>query len=248
MEVKPIVILPTYNEVENIGLLVPEILKELPCAHLLVVDDNSPDGTGKAVLEMGEKDGRIILEPGKMKSGYGKACIRGYRYALKRDYTHIFQMDVDFSHPPDLLPVLLKRTKEASVVAGSRYAPGGGTIGWGPGRKILSAGSNVFARCMTGLPYHDITGGFRCFRREVIEALVPEFGNIKSQGYVFLVDITVRIHRMGYSMAEVPFIFVNRVRGSSKMGFKIILEAVKQLFVLRTELNTIVTHRRSSKS
>jgi dolichol-phosphate mannosyltransferase len=223
--------LPCYNEVENISLLIPEIFQVLPEASIVVIDDNSPDGTGDAVRAL--KDKRVKLISREKKEGYGTAMIAGYDYALQNDFTHILQMDVDFSHPPEVLRSLLEKSKEADFVVGCRYMKGGGTKGWGAFRKILSAGGNLFARTILNLPYKDMTGGLRLYRRSVLEELSPEMKTMDSKGYIFLVDMFFRIHQHKFKVGEVPYVFQDRVRGKSKMNARIILEAMFQVISLR---------------
>ena len=213
---KAAVVIPTYNERENIGLLVEEIIALPLDVQVIVVDDNSPDGTGELLDEMAARVPglRVVHRPGKL--GLGTAHIAGFRLALEMDADCILSMDADFSHQPRYIPELLEAAQQADIVIGSRYVPGGGSVNCGMNRTMLSQGANAFARLMLGLRAHDCTAGFRCYRRAVLEN--APLDEIFSNGYSFLIEMLYKCQRLGYSVAEVPIIFENRQRGSSKIS------------------------------
>ena len=207
-----------------------------PDIHVLVVDDNSPDGTGQLVADWAETpqyEGRLFLLRRAGKLGLGTAYIAGFRWALARSYRRILEMDADFSHNPRYLPDLLAAAEEADLVLGSRYVPGGGVKNWGFWRRFLSRGGSLYARVLLGLPYQDLTGGFKCFRREVLETL--DLGAVRSNGYSFQIELTYRAHCKGFKIKEVPIIFEDREVGKSKMSKNIFLEAVLMVWKLRME-------------
>ena len=231
-----LIIIPTYNEKENLGPLLEAVYEIRPDIHVLVVDDNSPDGTGQLVAEWAETpqyEGRLFLLRRAGKLGLGTAYIAGFRWALARSYRRILEMDADFSHNPRYLPELLAAAEEADLVLGSRYVPGGGVKNWGFWRRFLSRGGSLYARVLLGLPYQDLTGGFKCFRREVLETL--DLGAIRSNGYSFQIELTYRAHCKGFKIKEVPIIFEDREVGKSKMSKNIFLEAVLMVWKLRME-------------
>ena len=231
-----LIIIPTYNEKENLGPLLEAVYEIRPDIHVLVVDDNSPDGTGQLVAEWAETpqyEGRLFLLRRAGKLGLGTAYIAGFRWALARSYRRILEMDADFSHNPRYLPELLAAAEEADLVLGSRYVPGGGVKNWGFWRRFLSRGGSLYARVLLGLPYQDLTGGFKCFRREVLETL--DLGAVRSNGYSFQIELTYRAHCKGFKIKEVPIIFEDREVGKSKMSKNIFLEAVLMVWKLRME-------------
>ena len=231
-----LIIIPTYNEKENLGPLLEAIYEIRPDIHVLVVDDNSPDGTGQLVAEWADSpqyEGRLFLLRRAGKLGLGTAYIAGFRWALARSYRRILEMDADFSHNPRYLPDLLAAAEEADLVLGSRYVPGGGVKNWGFWRRFLSRGGSLYARVLLGLPYQDLTGGFKCFRREVLETL--DLGAVRSNGYSFQIELTYRAHCKGFKIKEVPIIFEDREVGKSKMSKNIFLEAVLMVWKLRME-------------
>ena len=231
-----LIIIPTYNEKENLGPLLEAIYEIRPDIHVLVVDDNSPDGTGQLVAEWAEApqyEGRLFLLRRAGKLGLGTAYIAGFRWALARSYRRILEMDADFSHNPRYLPDLLAAAEEADLVLGSRYVPGGGVKNWGFWRRFLSRGGSLYARVLLGLPYQDLTGGFKCFRREVLETL--DLGAVRSNGYSFQIELTYRAHCKGFKIKEVPIVFEDREVGKSKMSKNIFLEAVLMVWKLRME-------------
>ncbi len=227
------VVIPTYNERDNIAQLLSAIRAVAPDLHVLVVDDNSPDGTGALVDQLSAHDERVraLRRPGRL--GYGTAVADGMARALAEGAGLVLTMDADFSHDPKHLPELLLRAEECEVVVGSRYVPGGGTRNWGLLRRALSAGANLVARALLGLPVHDCTGGFRCYHRAVVERINPS--TIAVEGYGFLTASLFRCHRAGYRLGEVPIIFEDRRFGQSKLSKRIIVEAVGVVFRLFLE-------------
>ena len=226
------VVLPTYNEAENLGPLVEAVLAKLPpSGQVLVVDDNSPDGTGEVADHLAERHENVQVLHRRHKEGLGPAYIAGFREALARGAGLVVEMDADFSHDPAYLPRLLEAAEHAGVVLGSRYVDGGGVSEWGALRQAISRGGSTYARLVLGLEVRDLTGGFKCFRREVLEAI--DLDSISTRGYAFQVEMTYRAVRRGYKVAEVPIIFRERRVGKSKMGLSIVAEAVWRLPLLR---------------
>ncbi|MDH4223271.1 MAG: polyprenol monophosphomannose synthase [candidate division Zixibacteria bacterium] len=228
---KILIIIPTYNEKENIGKIIPLVLEKDPRIEVLVVDDNSPDGTAKIVEELNSNNSRIKLIRRAEKTGLGTAYITGFHYALENGYDCIFEMDSDFSHNPDYIPDFLNAIKEADLVLGSRYIKGVNVVNWPISRLLLSFYANVYARWVTGLPVRDSTGGFKCFRRNVLEKIGLD--NIHSNGYAFQIEMSFRAWRNGFKIKEIPIIFVDRRAGESKMSKKIVREAVWMVWKLR---------------
>jgi dolichol-phosphate mannosyltransferase len=225
------VIIPTYNERENIGALLPRILEQ-PRFRVLVVDDNSPDGTATLVEDMIAEHDRIGLLKRPGKQGLGTAYVAGFRRALGEGAAFVFEMDADFSHDPSYLPALLAAAEEQyDAVIGSRYVPGGGTTDWGVVRRLISRGGNLYARAILGLRVMDATGGFRCYRRKVLETI--DLGDIRSNGYSFQIEMTYRARCAGFRVGEVPIIFPDRRVGHSKMSRRIVLEALVTVWRLR---------------
>lgn len=225
------VVIPTYNERDNIGTLLPRLL-ELPGVRVLVVDDSSPDGTAEVVAQLAAAEPRVDLlsRPGKL--GLGTAYIAGFRRALAAGAEYICEMDADFSHDPRYLPTLIGAAVERYDLAlGSRYVPGGATTDWGLLRKIISRGGNIYAGLILGLPVRDATGGFRCYRRRVLEAV--NLDSVQSNGYSFQIEMVYRTLRAGFSIGEVPIIFPDRRVGRSKMSRRIVLEALLTVWRLR---------------
>ncbi len=227
-----LIIIPTYNERENIPLIIPEIKKQLPQAHILVVDDNSPDGTSALVKELAiGTDGIHILDRSK-KEGLGKAYIAGFKWALERDYDLIFEMDADFSHNPEYLPGFVEAAKDADLVIGSRYLNGTvNVVNWPLKRLLLSYFGNVAARMIAGMKIMDCTGGFKCFRAETLRTL--NLDKIASSGYSFQVEMNFYVQRAGLTIKEIPIIFKDRELGVSKMSSSIVKEALGLLWKLR---------------
>jgi len=222
--------LPTFNERENVERMLHALV---PLGvHVLVIDDNSPDGTGEIADRVAaELDGVSVLHRAR-KEGLGPAYIEGFGRALADGADYVISMDCDFSHDPADVPRLIAKAEEgADVVIGSRYVPGGGTRNWGLGRRIVSAGGSLYARTILGLRIRDMTGGFRCFRRTVLEAV--DLGTIGTKGYAFQIELTYRALRHGFAVAEVPIVFTDRTAGQSKMTRAIFLEAVRKVPELR---------------
>jgi dolichol-phosphate mannosyltransferase len=226
------VVLPTYNEAANIERLVTEVLDKLPAGgQILIVDDSSPDGTGEIAARLASERGAVHLLSRPRKEGLGPAYIAGFRRALSEGAGLVVEMDSDFSHEPAYLPRLLDAAGRADVAIGSRYVPGGGVTEWGAVRRGISRGGSAYARIALGLPVHDLTGGFKCFRREVLEAI--DLGSIRSRGYAFQVEMTYRAIELGFEVVEVPIVFRDRQAGNSKMSRSIVLEAIWRVPLLR---------------
>jgi len=230
---KILVIIPTFNERENIATIIPAVKKQLQGCHILVVDDNSPDKTAEIIQNMQKEDTDLHLLQRSEKSGLGKAYLAGFSWALQREYTHIFQMDADFSHEPRFLPDFINAVEDADLVIGSRYISGVNVINWSMSRLLLSYFANVYARIITGCPITDATGGFKCFRREVIESL--DFKKIGSSGYSFQIEVNFLSWKKGFRLKEIPIVFTDRQFGVSKMSSGIIKEALLLLFKLRVK-------------
>lgn len=229
-----LVIIPTYNERENILALLPRVM-DYPELSVLVVDDGSPDGTGDLVAAEVEHNPRVHLIRRAGKQGLGTAYVAGFRYALARGADYIFEMDADFSHDPRYLPDLLHAAESAyDLVIGSRYVAGGGTTDWGLGRQLISRGGNVYARLILGLPLSDMTGGYRCYRRAALEAI--DLDHIRSNGYSFQIEMAYRVRQAGLRVGEVPIIFPDRRVGASKMSKQIVFEALLNVVKLRLGL------------
>ncbi len=223
--------MPTYNERDNLPLLVEAIFGVVPQVEILVIDDNSPDGTGQLADTLALADARVHVLHRQEKQGLGRAYIAGFQWALARDYALVFEMDCDFSHPPRFLPAFLDKAKTCDLVLGSRYIPGGGTQDWDWRRRLISRGGNMYAQLILGLPYRDLTGGFKCFHRHVLAALPLD--QIVSNGYVFQIELTWRAVIAGFRIGEVPIEFPDRTRGQSKMSGAIVNEAVVNVWKLR---------------
>jgi len=225
MRERALVIIPTYNEAANLPSLVPQILAQDPRLEILVVDDNSPDGTGKLAEAMAQQEPRLKVLHREGKLGLGTAYIAGFRWALEREYDYVFEMDADLSHDPAHLKEFLKAIEAADLVLGSRYLGGRVTVvNWPMPRLMLSYCANVYARWLTGLRVWDLTGGFKCFRRRVLEAI--DLSQMRSNGYAFQIEMSVRAWRKGFTLKEIPIVFVDRTEGLSKMNRAIVREAV----------------------
>ena len=226
-----LVIIPTYNERENLPDLVRAILAQGDFS-VLIVDDNSPDGTGQIADELKSASaGRVdvLHRPGKL--GLGTAYLAGFKYALAQGYDYIFEMDADFSHNPAVLPRFLAAIEQADLVLGSRYVAGGGTVNWSLLRRIISRGGSLYARLILGLPFQDLTGGFKCFRRTVLATL--DLDAVRSNGYGFQIELTYRAAQHGFRVREIPITFVDRQVGRSKMSRRIVVEAMLMVWRLR---------------
>lgn len=229
---RAIVIVPTYNERENITRIIPLILAQDERLEVLVVDDSSPDGTGALVDAMAAADPRVHVLHRANKEGLGKAYLAGFEWALAHPYEFIFEMDADFSHDPAHLPEFLAAIQDNDVVLGSRYREGKVTVvNWPITRLLLSYAANIYARQITGLRLWDGTGGFKCFRRKVLEAIPLK--DVKSNGYAFQIEMSFRAWKKGFRIAEIPIVFHDRTEGQSKMSKKIVREAVWMVWRLR---------------
>jgi dolichol-phosphate mannosyltransferase len=234
---RPLVVIPTYNEKENIEAIVRKVFSLDEPLEVLVVDDGSPDGTALIVKDLQQNFSGLHLLERTAKEGLGRAYLAAFAWALERDFTHIFEMDADFSHNPQDLPRLYSAALEgADVVVGSRYVTGVNVVNWPMSRVLLSYFASRYVRMLTGIPVHDTTAGFVCYRREVLEALINR-GRIRFVGYAFQIEMKFKAWKMGYSLKEVPVIFTDRQAGKSKMSQKIIREAV--FGVLELELGSI---------
>ena len=227
-----LIVMPTYNEVDNLPAIIAAVHVELPAAHLLVVDDGSPDGTGALADRMAAADPRIHVLHRSGKLGLGTAYIAGFRHAIRERYDYVFEMDADFSHDPRYLGELLAAARGgAGLAIGSRYVAGGGTRNWGLGRKLLSRGGGLYARTILGIKVKDLTAGYKCFRREVLEAL--DLDAVRSEGYSFQIELTYRTIKAGFRVVELPIVFEDRRVGQSKMSRRIMLEALGVVWRLR---------------
>ena len=233
---RALVVIPTYNERINLPLIVPQILQQDPRLEVLVVDDNSPDGTGKLADELAAANPRSHVRHRPGKAGLGKAYLAGFRWALNQGYDLVFEMDADFSHDPKFLPDFLRAIEHADLVLGSRYAAGVNVINWPISRLLLSLGANQYARWVTGLPLSDCTGGFKCFRRKVLEAI--DLDRVRSNGYSFQIEMSFRAWKKGFRLLEIPIVFTDRVEGQSKMNKRIVREAIWMVWWLRVQSMT----------
>lgn len=229
----PAVIIPTYNERENIALLIGELHTFGPNLAILVVDDNSPDGTGKLVDEIAARDARVFPIHRPAKLGLGTAHIAGMKFALAKQFEPILTMDADFSHAPRFVPDMLREMQKYDLVIGSRYVPGGGTLHCTAARKALSRGANLFARAMLGLAATDTTAGFRAYRPAVLESIALD--DIRSNGYSFLIEMLYQCQKQGWRIGETPIVFENRQRGASKISRQEIFRAMGTVLRLYTE-------------
>jgi dolichol-phosphate mannosyltransferase len=231
---RALVVVPTYNEAPNVLNIVPQVLSQDPRLEVLVVDDNSPDGTGQMADELAAKNPRVHVVHREGKLGLGTAYIRGFKWALERGYDYVFEMDADFSHDPAHLKEFLKAIEDADIVLGSRYLDGKVTVvNWPMGRLMLSYCANIYARWITGLRIWDLTGGFKCFRRRVLETI--DLSQVRSNGYAFQIEMSVRAWRKGFKFREIPIVFVDRTEGQSKMNRAIVREAVWMVPRLRLQ-------------
>ncbi len=228
---RALICLPTYDERENLEPIVAAIHAAVPDVDVLVVDDASPDGTGALADEIATRDPRVKVLHRAGKQGLGRAYLAGFAWALQRDYGLVLEMDADFSHDPKYLPALLARSQDADLVLGSRYVEGGGTENWRLGRKLVSRGGSLYARTILGVGVRDLTGGFKCFRREVLEAV--DLASVECSGYAFQIELTYRALRRGFRVVEVPIVFADRRVGRSKMSRRIVLEAMRKVWSMR---------------
>ena len=229
---RALVVIPTYNERENIPRLVPMVLEQDPRLDVLIIDDGSPDGTGDLADELAAREPRVHVLHRAGKLGLGTAYIAGFQWGLERDYDAFFEMDADFSHDPEHLPQFLEAIDRFDLVLGSRYLHGRVTVvNWPMGRLLLSWFANLYARVVTGLPVTDATGGFKCFRRKVLEGI--QLNRVGSEGYAFQIEMSLRAWRRGFAIGEIPIVFADRDIGESKMSRRIIWEAVWRVWTLR---------------
>jgi dolichol-phosphate mannosyltransferase len=218
-----LIVMPTYNERQNLEIMAGRVRESVPDADLLVVDDNSPDGTGDLADKLAEVDPRVQVMHRTEKAGLGRAYVAGFTWALERGYELIVEMDADGSHRPEDLPRLLATSEEADAVIGSRYVPGGTVVNWPKSREFLSKGANIYNRVMLGVKVKDATGGYRVYRAATLRRI--DLGGIESAGYCFQIDMTLRVLQAGMTIREVPITFVERERGASKMSRSVIIEA-----------------------
>jgi dolichol-phosphate mannosyltransferase len=237
MPAPPWLVLPTYNEAANLEAMVEAVLAKLPeSGRVLVVDDNSPDGTGEIGERLAERDDRLEILHRPRKEGLGPAYVAGFQHALAAGAGLVLEMDADFSHDPAYLPRLLEAAERADLVIGSRYIAGGGVEDWSALRQAISRGGSAYSRLVLGVGVRDLTGGFKCFRREVLEAI--DLATVRSRGYAFQVELTYRAIRQGFEVVEVPIVFRDRRAGDSKMGGGIVAEAIWRVPLLRVKGNS----------
>jgi len=228
---KAIVVIPTYNECENIEKMIHRLIELYPNIHILVVDDNSPDGTGEYVENKSKEDDRIHVIHRAGKLGLGTAYVAGFKHVLEKGYDYIIQMDADFSHDPKEVGNLLKAIEENDLVIGSRYIQGVNVINWPMSRLLLSYFASIYTRVITGMPVMDATGGFKCFRSEVLKSI--NLDKVKSNGYSFQIEMNFKTYKKNFRIKEIPIVFTDRVEGTSKMSKKIVHEAVTMVWKLR---------------
>ena len=229
---RSLVVLPTYNEIPNVARMLEALRANVPDAHVLVVDDGSPDGTGELADALARASPRVHVLHREGKAGLGKAYLAAFRWALERNYRFVLEMDADWSHHPRYLPTLLDRaSSDADLVLGSRWVPGGGTLNWGLGRQFISRGGSLYARLILGLGIRDLTGGFKCFRAEVLRAI--DLDTVNSTGYAFQIELTYRALRRGFRVVEVPIVFEDRRVGQSKMSRAIVFEALAMVWKIK---------------
>ncbi|WP_409480033.1 polyprenol monophosphomannose synthase [Pseudobdellovibrio sp. HCB154] len=229
---RKLVIIPTYNEIENMKALLPVLMKLKQQFDVLVVDDSSPDGTAKFVEEFAKTEPRVHVLVRAAKQGLGKAYLAGFDWGLKKGYDVLTEMDADFSHAPSHLDEILALIDSHDVVIGSRYVKGGGTVNWGILRKIISRGGSLYSRIILGYPLRDWTGGFNCWRKEVLEKI--NLSGIRSNGYSFQIELKYKALKNGYKIHEAPIIFEDRRVGQSKMSLKIVLEAFYKVWLIKS--------------
>jgi dolichol-phosphate mannosyltransferase len=231
MAPRTLICMPTYNEAENLRPIIQAVHDVVGDVHILVIDDNSPDGTGDIADDLAERDERIHVLHRTAKAGLGKAYIAGFRWALEHDYERIVEMDADFSHQPKYLPEMIGQLDDYDVVVGSRYVAGGGTEDWGALRKLISRGGGIYSRTILGIDVQDLTAGFVAWRSEVLETLALD--DVEASGYVFQIELKYRAHKRGYKILEVPIVFPDRIAGESKMTPDIAAEALWRVWKIR---------------
>ena len=241
---KKMIIIATYNEKDNIEKILAEVYENVPDVHVLVIDDNSPDKTYQIVenLAVTKYSGKLFLIKRAGKLGLGTAYVAGFNWGLARDYDAIGQMDADFSHNPKYLPSMFAALKTYDLVLGSRYVAGGGVVNWSLKRKLISRGGSLYAKIILGLPQNDLTGGFKCFRREVLETI--DVNQLKSTGYSFQIETTYKTYLNGFKIKEIPIIFEDRVLGISKMSGNIFKEAILMVLALRKNRDSFIKPRK----
>lgn len=232
---RTLIVVPTYNEIENLRSLVTEVMAHVhEKTHILICDDNSPDGTGDLADQLARENNRVHVLHRPRKMGLGTAYVAGFKYGLQRDFEALVEMDCDFSHDPKyLMPFFEQLEGGADVVVGSRYVPGGGTVNWGLARRIISKGGSFYARTVLGVKLSDLTGGFNCWRRKVIEEIGMD--DIKSDGYSFQIEMKYKAWLKGFKIVEVPIIFEDRYLGKSKMSKNIVVEAMGRVLLMRLQ-------------
>lgn len=238
MKKRILIIIPTYNEKENINEILAKVFFQQEnigeCSlNVLVVDDNSPDGTAAIVENLMQTtySGKLNIIKRQGKLGLGTAYIAGFKWAIEREYDYVFEMDADMSHNPKYLPDFISKIKDADLVLGTRYMKGGGVVNWAKHRIFISKGGNLYSKIILGLPYRDLTGGYKCFRIDVLKTL--NLDSIMSNGYAFQIELTYRAHLLGYRIAETPIVFHDRMAGKSKLSNNVFKEAVKNIILLR---------------
>lgn len=240
-----LVIIPTFNELESLPVIVGRVRASVPEAHILVADDNSPDGTGRLADELAATDDHVKVMHRLGKEGLGAAYLAGFAWALEHGYDVVVEMDADGSHQPEQLPRLLDQLRSADLVLGSRWVAGGGTVNWPKSRQFLSKGGSLYTRVMLGVPLRDVTGGYRAFRADTLRKL--DLHEVASQGYCFQVDLAWRAVQRGLVVKEVPITFVERVAGSSKMSQKIVVEALWRVTVWGVDDKVTRVRKRTQK-
>jgi len=228
---RALIIFPTYNEKDNIETIVHAVLPLDPRIHVLIVDDNSPDGTGKIADRLSHQEEKVHVLHRRAKEGLGRAYIAGFKWAIENKYDYIFEMDADFSHGPEYIKTFLKEIRDHDLVIGSRYISGVNVINWPMSRLLLSYFANMYSRLITGMPIRDCTGGYKCFRREVLESINLDL--VHSSGYSFQIEMNMRVWKKGFRIKEIPIVFIDRVAGNSKMSKRIMREAIWMVWWLR---------------
>ncbi len=228
---KALVIIPTYNEAQNAEKIINEVLQQTDIVEVLIVDDNSPDGTAGIVKKMIESNNRIHIIERERKMGLGTAYVAGFKYAIERKFDFIFEMDADFSHNPKEIPIMLSKMNECDVLIGSRYVKGVNVVNWPMKRLILSYSANIYTRIITGMPIHDATAGFKCYKRKVLESI--NIDSLRSNGYAFQIETNFLAYKKGFKLMEMPIVFVDRRVGVSKMNKKIVYEAAFMVWKLK---------------
>jgi len=228
---KALVIIPTYNEAQNVEKIVTEVLQQSEIVEVLIVDDNSPDGTADLVKKMMENNTRVHLIQREKKMGLGTAYVAGFKYAIQHQFDFVFEMDADFSHNPKEIPIMLSKMDGCDLLIGSRYVKGVNVVNWPMKRLILSYSANIYTRVITGMPVHDATAGFKCYKRKVLEAI--DLDSIRSNGYAFQIETNFLAWKKGFVIKEMPIVFVDRRVGVSKMNKKIVYEAAFMVWKLK---------------